>query len=49
MGELADFLDLPKFVNKRAELMKSQGMSYNEIATDLGVSRRSVINWCKKP
>jgi len=32
-----------------ARLMKAKGMSYNDVAKALGVSRRSVIGWCKKP
>ena len=30
-----------------ARLQRSTGVSYNQIAAELGVSRRSVINWCK--
>ena len=32
-----------------AQLLKAQGMSYSEVAQELGVSRRAVIGWCKKP
>lgn len=32
---------------EQATYLKSQGLSYAQIATKLGVSRRSVIYWCK--
>lgn len=33
--------------HKQAVHLKEQGFSYTEIAEELGISRRSAINWCK--
>lgn len=40
-----------RFEDKRtsAALLKAHGLSYTEIAEELGVTRRSVINWLRAP